>query len=144
MVSVPPAGLRKIIESFLVCAFEGVGKAPRHLDGGDLHSILGHLLPSMFAKRDPLAAHVLPVLRSYLQFLEERAILPQSYELRTALEKDMPVFARVVETGEAHVHHGHSHGAPQKPIVNKAEKTGRNDPCICGSGRKFKQCCMKM
>jgi uncharacterized protein YecA (UPF0149 family) len=20
-------------------------------------------------------------------------------------------------------------------------KTGRNDPCSCGSGRKFKQCC---
>jgi hypothetical protein len=31
--------------------------------------------------------------------------------------------------------------------VNKAEpiqaapKTGRNDPCPCGSGRKFKKCC---
>lgn len=23
------------------------------------------------------------------------------------------------------------------------EKVGRNDPCPCGSGRKFKQCCMK-
>ncbi|MFQ9949657.1 MAG: SEC-C metal-binding domain-containing protein [Escherichia coli] len=24
----------------------------------------------------------------------------------------------------------------------KAEKTGRNDPCPCGSGKKFKQCCL--
>jgi len=22
-------------------------------------------------------------------------------------------------------------------------KTGRNDPCPCGSGRKYKKCCMK-
>ncbi len=22
------------------------------------------------------------------------------------------------------------------------EKTGRNDPCPCGSGKKFKQCCL--
>lgn len=22
-------------------------------------------------------------------------------------------------------------------------KSGRNDPCICGSGKKFKQCCLK-
>ena len=22
-----------------------------------------------------------------------------------------------------------------------AKKTGRNDPCPCGSGKKFKQCC---
>jgi len=24
------------------------------------------------------------------------------------------------------------------------EKTGRNDPCPCGSGKKYKNCCMKM
>lgn len=29
--------------------------------------------------------------------------------------------------------------AGQMPI--HAEKTGRNDPCICGSGKKFKKCC---
>jgi uncharacterized protein YchJ len=23
------------------------------------------------------------------------------------------------------------------------EKTGRNDPCPCGSGKKFKRCCKK-
>jgi len=32
--------------------------------------------------------------------------------------------------------------AHQKPIVT-GEKTGRNDPCPCGSGRKYKKCCMK-
>lgn len=28
-----------------------------------------------------------------------------------------------------------------KPIVNPSAKVGRNDPCPCGSGRKFKKCC---
>ena len=23
----------------------------------------------------------------------------------------------------------------------KMQKTGRNDPCVCGSGKKFKKCC---
>lgn len=23
------------------------------------------------------------------------------------------------------------------------EKLGRNDPCLCGSGKRFKRCCMK-
>ena len=27
--------------------------------------------------------------------------------------------------------------------VKKAEKVGRNDPCPCGSGKKYKQCCGK-
>ena len=29
------------------------------------------------------------------------------------------------------------------PIVNKDQKVGRNDPCICGSGQKYKNCCGK-
>lgn len=44
-----------------------------------------------------------------------------------------------------HVHgpncnHGHSHEA-LKPIVRDAPKVGRNDPCICGSQKKYKKCC---
>ena len=31
----------------------------------------------------------------------------------------------------------------RKPIVNEGPKIGRNDPCPCGSGKKYKQCCGK-
>ncbi|MBN2702967.1 MAG: preprotein translocase subunit SecA [Pontiellaceae bacterium] len=30
---------------------------------------------------------------------------------------------------------------PVVPVVRKGEKVGRNDPCPCGSGRKYKKCC---
>ena len=30
-----------------------------------------------------------------------------------------------------------------QPIVNDGPKVGRNDPCPCGSGKKYKQCCGK-
>ena len=30
--------------------------------------------------------------------------------------------------------------AKRKPVINK-EKVGRNDPCPCGSGKKYKHCC---
>ena len=29
---------------------------------------------------------------------------------------------------------------PVKPFVREGGKVGRNDPCPCGSGKKFKQC----
>jgi SEC-C motif-containing protein len=29
----------------------------------------------------------------------------------------------------------------EQPIVREQPKTGRNDPCPCGSGKKFKKCC---
>ncbi|MDR7342170.1 uncharacterized protein J2X14_000558 [Pantoea alhagi] len=31
--------------------------------------------------------------------------------------------------------------APQQPVVAE-QKPGRNDPCFCGSGKKYKQCCL--
>ncbi|MGW8255990.1 MAG: preprotein translocase subunit SecA [Thermoguttaceae bacterium] len=30
-----------------------------------------------------------------------------------------------------------------QPIRNRKQHVGRNDPCPCGSGKKFKQCCMR-
>ena len=30
-----------------------------------------------------------------------------------------------------------------EPIRNRAQKTGRNEPCHCGSGKKYKNCCMR-
>ncbi|MGE0628861.1 MAG: SEC-C metal-binding domain-containing protein [Hyphomicrobiaceae bacterium] len=51
-----------------------------------------------------------------------------------------------------HDHHGHVHGphcnhghdfAPVRQVVRGGPKIGRNDPCPCGSGRKYKKCCMQ-
>ncbi|MGD9781948.1 MAG: preprotein translocase subunit SecA [Kiritimatiellia bacterium] len=33
--------------------------------------------------------------------------------------------------------------AHAKPVVRDAPKVGRNDPCPCGSGKKYKKCCGK-
>ncbi len=38
----------------------------------------------------------------------------------------------------------HSDGSTiNKPVKNKNAKIGRNDPCSCGSGKKYKKCCGK-
>ncbi len=34
-------------------------------------------------------------------------------------------------------------GGLNKTVVNKEPKVGRNDPCPCGSGKKYKNCCGK-
>jgi uncharacterized protein YecA (UPF0149 family) len=63
------------------------------------------------------------------------------------------------KTGHAHDHashahdHGHVHGpgcnhdhdhhhAATAPVVRGHRKIGRNDPCPCGSGKKYKKCCL--
>jgi len=47
--------------------------------------------------------------------------------------------------GDAHTHPADedleiAHATPQT-VVRQNEKIGRNDPCSCGSGKKFKKCC---
>ncbi|MCK5648583.1 MAG: SEC-C domain-containing protein, partial [Gammaproteobacteria bacterium] len=31
-----------------------------------------------------------------------------------------------------------------QPFVRDGQKVGRNQPCPCGSGKKYKQCCGKL
>ena len=40
-------------------------------------------------------------------------------------------------TGES----GADDGSLKKEPVKKEKKPGRNDPCPCGSGKKYKKCC---
>ena len=55
--------------------------------------------------------------------------------------------------GHAHVHgdacgcghdHGHHHGdhAGHAAMPVRSLKVGRNEPCPCGSGQKYKKCCL--
>ncbi|MCF8060606.1 MAG: SEC-C domain-containing protein [Bacteriovoracaceae bacterium] len=49
------------------------------------------------------------------------------------------------QEGPEHVHGpncNHSHN-DIKPIVRQTPKIGRNEPCSCGSEKKFKKCCGK-
>lgn len=46
--------------------------------------------------------------------------------------------------GDSHTHaagKGHHHHDKPQTQIREAPKVGRNDPCICGSGKKHKKCC---
>ncbi len=58
------------------------------------------------------------------------------------------ILARHGEAGHVHgpnCNHGHDHHhhhSAGETFVRSARKTGRNDPCPCGSGKKHKKCCL--
>ncbi len=76
-------------------------------------------------------------------FAEARAtcewLIEQGVEDVTAGET--LVAARVSELAERHGDPDRLL-APPTPVRPRAEKVGRNDPCPCGSGRKYKRCCL--
>lgn len=41
---------------------------------------------------------------------------------------------------EPHVHGPHCNHGHHGPVRNPLKDVGRNDPCPCGSGQKFKKC----
>jgi hypothetical protein len=140
-LDLPRGAARALAERLLACAYDDLGKAPHLLEGDDLAEILARLLPARLGKRDPLAAALEPVLEAWLAFLVESAVVPHAFELRAALAEHLPAFQRAVASGELA---GRARGPKPAPIRHRVAKTGRNDPCPCGSGRKFKQCCMKL
>lgn len=135
------ADVRAIVERYLSCAYDELGKAPHLLEGDDLELILTERLPAHFGKRDPLADAAPEVLGAYLAFLGEQTVVLHAFELARALAEHGPAFRRRVASGELA---GRAPGKKTAPFVHRADKTGRNDPCPCGSGKKFKQCCQRL
>ncbi len=60
-----------------------------------------------------------------------------------AVHEDAPSPAAIAQQQQSAI--DNTQGEPQKlePIRNRTERVGRNDPCPCGSGKKFKNCCMR-
>ena len=50
---------------------------------------------------------------------------------KTSFSFRIPSMAEIDFTKHSHI----------QPITNDGPKTGRNDPCPCGSGKKYKRCC---
>ena len=43
----------------------------------------------------------------------------------------------------SHCHADHGEGLIRTlPQPQRTSKIGRNDPCLCGSGKKYKKCCL--
>ncbi len=46
-----------------------------------------------------------------------------------------------MEQRQAQMSFSHGGEGESQPVRKEAKKVGRNDPCPCGSGKKFKKCC---
>ncbi|MBI5364110.1 MAG: SEC-C domain-containing protein [Planctomycetes bacterium] len=133
---VPDAELRRIAEHVVELCYERLGKEPRFLDAEDVRALVVQLLPGRFARRDPLAARVREVLDAFVEHVAASRVMMNAFEVRQALPAACEEFESIVRIG-ANVPEA---PARSDPFVHGASKLGRNDPCSCGSGKKFKKC----
>jgi preprotein translocase subunit SecA len=88
-----------------------------------------------YGQEDPVRAYQkegYDMFREMIDSIKEDTV---KYLYRVQVEQ-APVRERVARPMEA------SHGEKEnKPIKKEGKKVGRNDPCPCGSGKKYKKCC---
>ena len=108
-----------------------------HIDNMD------HLKQGMglqaFKQEDPVRAYQMEGSQMFEEMIENIKLDTVKYIFHVQMER-APERERVAkETGASHAGSS-SESAKQQPVRKKVE-IGRNDPCPCGSGKKYKNCC---
>jgi preprotein translocase subunit SecA len=88
-----------------------------------------------FGQRDPLLEYKFEAFEMFQEMVNsiQDDIVRYIYRVQIVSESPMPKQERVMYAGEPE----------EKRPVKNTEKFGRNDPCPCGSGKKYKRCCGK-
>jgi preprotein translocase subunit SecA len=79
------------------------------------------------------AAYVARLKRHYALFREK---VDRAEASKSRRNRQPSIRSQAAEAGRLH----QKTSAPSK--LRAGDRVGRNDPCPCGSGRKFKVCCM--
>jgi preprotein translocase subunit SecA len=77
-----------------------------------------------------------------IEQVEEDA-LRSTWKETAAIHAEATSAAAQAAAQEGPVESQRGDAGPAEPIRNMGQKVGRNDPCPCGSGKKFKNCCGK-
>jgi preprotein translocase subunit SecA len=100
-----------------------------------------------YAQLDPLVEYKQEAFSLFEDLLDRvyEQVAKQIFHRRAVLVGDLPDEAKKrLQKKEAEITKDREFfdGGKRKPVVKKTlEKVGRNDPCPCGSGKKYKKCC---
>jgi preprotein translocase subunit SecA len=71
-------------------------------------------------------------------------IVEKLFTVQLAREEDVERMEQKQQQRQAKIsmtHGGEAAAAQPEVVKREAPKVGRNDPCVCGSGKKYKKCC---
>ena len=90
-----------------------------------------------YGQRDPVQEYKLEGYEMFEEMVKniQEEVVTLLFHVR--VQSNVPKREKVAEPISA----THGENRPKKPAVNRNRKIGRNDPCPCGSGKKYKNCC---
>jgi preprotein translocase subunit SecA len=62
------------------------------------------------------------------------------FKVRIEKETELPIAEAQGQPQQVMEHRGSSADESRSPVRRGEKKVGRNDPCSCGSGKKYKKC----
>ena len=107
-----------------------------HIDA--MHDLRQGIRLRAYAQSDPVIAYKkesLDMFEEMIASIREQTVR-RLYSVR--LKKDQEIKRERVASGITENHGG---DGTVKKQPRKVTKIGRNDPCPCGSGKKYKMCC---
>jgi hypothetical protein len=118
-----------LLLTFLTAACEVRAVEPDELEEADVRSaLLGPV--ARLSLPENVKSEVPGVCGAFLRYLEE--------EGRLGGGRAMGAFVTALKEKYLEEASGKA-----KPVVRAGSKLGRNDPCPCGSGKKYKKCCLR-
>jgi len=89
-----------------------------------------------YGQRDPVIEYKFEGFEMFEEMIKSIQEDSVKFILNSRVDREQPLEReKVAEPISA------SHGDEPKKAVSKGSKVGSNDPCPCGSGKKYKKCC---
>ena len=95
-----------------------------------------------YAQEDPLRAYKREGYDQFTGLIEHFKEETLGHLMRVKLAREETA-REALAPKEQDMVMSHGEKGQQGPVRRKEKKVGRNDPCPCGSGKKYKRCCGK-
>jgi preprotein translocase subunit SecA len=96
-----------------------------------------------YAQRDPKEEYKREAYELFLQMMGRirQEVVQKLFRIQLAREQDVERMEQRKRRHQMVFNRAGGEDAAPKPVVRQEKKVGRNDPCPCGSGLKYKKCC---
>ena len=92
-----------------------------------------------YGQRDPLAEYKKEAFEMFADLTGRMSTEVLSRLFKVQVQKQETIRSEPVKQAQLNYNRGEATSAVQ--TVRRGKKVGRNEPCPCGSGKKFKKCC---
>ncbi len=113
---------------------------PEELDREHLTQLMTVILPGRLGGKEPFREQLPELMEQFVGFLAEAAGVAREWEWRSAIANARGAYEQAL----ANPSRSRLAAPRREPDRRPAAKVGRNDPCPCGSGKKYKRCCLNL